>query len=936
MRGEIEKQFSLTRASPGTPIRFFLTFPVALALFASVGQCSDITDGLVGYWPFDETNGIVAHEASGNGLNGMLTNFPGGQGNWVAGQIGGALQFGGLSAKQYVHVPDFTKPTTSLTISAWVWADSLPLWATIAANWNGLYGALNYGIFVSDPYLSLYFAEPNDQGINVANGSESDPPITLGEWHHVTVVANASRRGAPRVEFYRDGQPVGFFPYSGSFYPAPVPWLNIGGEPTYDPNEGYWDGKIDDLALWTRALSRSEISNIYTAGLEGRSLLSSTPLPPKPPTITCSGSLTLEGGCAGVVATVSATVQDSTTNSVTVVWTMDGTARSTNNIPPRGLLTPSNFTFSAMFSPGQHVVTISASNGVTPPASCPTTVTARDTTDQVRNGSFEMTDSFGDPIDWASGGWELGWENAPDGRNFAYAPVSQAIYTRPGQSYTLSFYAAGDLYASQTSNVAVDWGGHTVAKFTTQPHGYDPQRNRVLQIVWERFSTTLKAVSSSTALTIRSTDGTWAFLDDVRLVNIPIPPTITCSPPLRLECENGRATGTAVASVQDLGGNSVEVVWLVDGIRYQTNTISPSCALITTNLTFTTEFTLGDHLITASASNGQTTSASCSTAVTVRDTTPPSVTLLGPSTMTNQCHALWIDPGAMATDTCAANLDVITNGAVDPNTVGLYTISYTATDPSGNSTTNTRSVRVVDTTRPIIDCSTDLEVDAQSPSGAVVNFIVTASDGCDASPQVICTPASGSVFPIGETPVSCTAMDAWGNSTNCSFVVKVRSPAEMLTNLIAQVADLPIQHGVKNSLLVKLKNGFSNLAKRKQEVALNLLSAFENEVEAQPGGGLSTAQADELIASATGIIAVLVGQVSPTTDQETTYSGRLSVEHRATSDGQSWILMMNWAGKGVLQSADDPNGDWADVPQAVSPYWSTLDSPGQFFRVRPP
>ena len=54
-------------------------------------------------------------------------------------------------------------------------------------------------------------------------------------------------------------------------------------------------------------------------------------------------------------------------------------------------------------------------------------------------------------------------------------------------------------------------------------------------------------------------------------------------------------------------------------------------------------------------------------------------------------------PGATASDTCAGSLAVTTNSTVNANAVGVYTNQYTATDPSGNSATNTRTVYVVDT-----------------------------------------------------------------------------------------------------------------------------------------------------------------------------------------------------------------------------------------------
>jgi hypothetical protein len=106
---------------------------------------------------------------------------------------------------------------------------------------------------------------------------EGVPPLALGQWHHVAVVADASRH---RVRFWRDGQDAGRFYYAGTFYTAPVPQLNIGGEPTYgNPSQGYWDGQIDDLAIWNRALSSQEIAAIYSAGLNGLPMISLVPEP---------------------------------------------------------------------------------------------------------------------------------------------------------------------------------------------------------------------------------------------------------------------------------------------------------------------------------------------------------------------------------------------------------------------------------------------------------------------------------------------------------------------------------------------------------------------------------------------------------------------------------------------------------------------------------
>jgi len=50
---------------------------------------------------------------------------------------------------------------------------------------------------------------------------------------------------------------------------------------------------------------------------------------------------------------------------------------------------------------------------------------------------------------------------------------------------------------------------------------------------------------------------------------------------------------------------------------------------------------------------------------------------------------------------------------------------------------------------------------------------VTATDNIDPNPKVKCTPPSGSLFPLGQTPVTCTATDASGNASQGTFIVKV-------------------------------------------------------------------------------------------------------------------------------------------------------------------
>jgi hypothetical protein len=82
---------------------------------------------------------------------------------------------------------------------------------------------------------------------------------------------------------------------------------------------------------------------------------------------------------------------------------------------------------------------------------------------------------------------------------------------------------------------------------------------------------------------------------------------------------------------------------------------------------------------------------------------------------------------------------------------------------------------VVDNIPPVIAAHDDVFAEATSPAGAVVNYVLpTASDNYDTSVIVTCTPASGSTFALGDTTVTCKAVDAAGNlATPITFIVHV-------------------------------------------------------------------------------------------------------------------------------------------------------------------
>ena len=81
--------------------------------------------------------------------------------------------------------------------------------------------------------------------------------------------------------------------------------------------------------------------------------------------------------------------------------------------------------------------------------------------------------------------------------------------------------------------------------------------------------------------------------------------------------------------------------------------------------------------------------------------------------------------------------------------------------------------RFVAVPRPVVHVPTSVTAEATGPGGAGVTFAVSAESATGDPLPVTCDPSSGSTFPIGDTPISCTATDALGSTSAATFVVHV-------------------------------------------------------------------------------------------------------------------------------------------------------------------
>jgi len=155
---------------------------------------------------------------------------------------------------------------------------------------------------------------------------------------------------------------------------------------------------------------------------------------------------------------------------------------------------------------------------------------------------------------------------------------------------------------------------------------------------------------------------------------------------------------------------------------------------------------------------------------------PPTITApsdITTSTDTGQCYASTVSLGSPVTISWCGGPLTITNDAPAVFPKGSTTVTWSATDSCGISSTAAQNVLVADNQPPLTACPSNILVTATDSNGAVVAFSVTASDNCDSNLVASCSPVSGSQFAIGTTPVNCVVIDFAGNTNTCSFSVTV-------------------------------------------------------------------------------------------------------------------------------------------------------------------
>ena len=240
-------------------------------LFPNFGTQSQIglvaaatTAGLVGWWPMSESSGTTTADASGNGYTGTLA----GGTAFAAGMIGNGTSYNGSNA--YINLGNpaaFPSGTAARSMCTWAKANT----TSSGYRWVVAYGTANIGkaMFIGMSGSTLVGGSYGDdiQSTNFWAG---------GVWKHVCLAYDGST-----ARLYGNGTLLTSASKSWNLTKsqAYIGQQVGGGE--------FWNGFIDEVRIYNRALSAAEVTDIYNdTGVLPTPSPSPTPAPTPTPTPT--------------------------------------------------------------------------------------------------------------------------------------------------------------------------------------------------------------------------------------------------------------------------------------------------------------------------------------------------------------------------------------------------------------------------------------------------------------------------------------------------------------------------------------------------------------------------------------------------------------------------------------------------------------------------
>ena len=221
-----------------------------------------LTDNLVSYWKFDESSGNAADSVRSN----TLTNTN--SASFVTGKIGNGVDVE-KDSSQYFKIDDGSQSgldiTGDMSIVGWYKPESLPSGAyamtPLVSKWVSTSNQRAFRFGISQDASNVTSLGLNHSG----NGSTStnnyvNYAFSTGTWYFIGMVYDAS---AGSVEFYVHGSSIGTVSSLATSTYNSSAQFEIGGNAQQSE---YADGIIDEVGVWARTLSSTEISALYNSG----------------------------------------------------------------------------------------------------------------------------------------------------------------------------------------------------------------------------------------------------------------------------------------------------------------------------------------------------------------------------------------------------------------------------------------------------------------------------------------------------------------------------------------------------------------------------------------------------------------------------------------------------------------------------------------------
>jgi N-acetylneuraminic acid mutarotase len=210
-----------------------------------------LPNGLVGWWKFDEGSGTVAYDSSGNGNHGNLKNGA----TWTTGKIEGALSFDGVN--DYV---DLTSTTVSANESdprsVFLWVKTSSSSARTIFSSGSPFNSASFNLRNSNAGIVGIMGYSND--FYPSSGNQYNDNV----WHLIGITYDFLKELKTYVDGNLDNNISGMV-------------FNTFGENNFigarrDNSSvavtGFFNGLIDDLRIYDRALSAAEVQALYNLG----------------------------------------------------------------------------------------------------------------------------------------------------------------------------------------------------------------------------------------------------------------------------------------------------------------------------------------------------------------------------------------------------------------------------------------------------------------------------------------------------------------------------------------------------------------------------------------------------------------------------------------------------------------------------------------------